>query len=195
MKVAALFLALVASVSAFAPATRMARSQTVMMAKKGSSLKYVDAIKTSELPKPGKATSVVVGGLDVCIAVATDGLVYAVGNKAPGTGSALFGGKVSKNTIKDEIYGTEFSLTTGDFLHPLTSNQPKSLALRTAPSLTTAPFSVGEPVGKWMPGGLGFLIGNFIKPESIPVYKIKKGGNTVQVRVYSLGEISPPEAS
>jgi len=55
MKVAALFLALVASVSAFAPATRMARSQTVMMAKKGSSLKYVDAIKTSELPKPGKA--------------------------------------------------------------------------------------------------------------------------------------------
>jgi len=110
-------------------------------------------------------TSVVVGGLDVCIAVATDGLVYAVGNKAPGTGSALFGGKVSKNTIKDEIYGTEFSLTTG------------------------------EPVGKWMPGGLGFLIGNFIKPESIPVYKIKKGGNTVQVRVYSLGEISPPEAS
>jgi len=154
MKVAALFLALIASASAFAPATRMARSQTALMAKPASkALKYVDALSTKDLPKPGSATSVDISGIDVCIAVASDGLVYAVGNKAPGTGSPLFGGKVSKNTIKDELYGTEFSLTTG------------------------------EPVGKWMPGGLGIIIGNFIKPESIPVYKVKKGGNKIQVEV------------
>ena len=84
-----------------------------MMAKIGSKVKYVDALKASDLPKPGKAVSCTPGGLDVCIAVATDGLIYALGNKAPPTGSPLSDGTVGKDTIKDPQYGTEFNLKTG----------------------------------------------------------------------------------
>ena len=102
------------------------------MAKIGSKVKFVDALKASDLPKPGKAISCTPGGLDVCIAVASDGLIYALGNKAPPTGSPLSDGVVSKDTIKDPQYGTEFSLKTG------------------------------QVVGKWCPGGIGFLVGKLV---------------------------------
>jgi len=154
MKFVVALLATIATASAFAPSRVASRGQVSMMAVKGkSALKYVDAINTADLPKPGSATSCVAGGLDVCIAVASDGLVYAVGNKAPPTGGLMAAGKVSKNTIKDSQYGTEFSLTTG------------------------------EVVGKWMPSGLGILLGKVIEPTGIPTYKVKKTGAKIQVEV------------
>ena len=124
-----------------------------MMAKIGSKVKFVDALKASDLPKPGKAISCTPGGLDVCIAVASDGLIYALGNKAPPTGSPLSDGVVSKDTIKDPQYGTEFSLKTG------------------------------QVVGKWCPGGIGFLVGKLVGPTPVPTYKVKKGGANIQVEV------------
>ena len=82
--------------------------QVTMMARGGGAkLKYVNAIPLSDLPKPGGATGAVVGGIDVCIAVGTDGLIYALGGKAPPTGTPMAGCKVSKTTIKDSQYGTE----------------------------------------------------------------------------------------
>ena len=59
----------------------------MMAGKSASKLKYVNAIPLSDLPKPGGAVGAVVGGLDVCIAVGTDGLIYALGGKAPPTGT------------------------------------------------------------------------------------------------------------
>lgn len=149
----AVLLATIATASAFAPSRVATRGQVSMMAKGKPALKYVDALSTADLPKPGSAIGCVAGGLDVCIAVATDGLVYAVGNKAPPTGGLMAAGKVSKNTIKDSQYGTEFSLSTG------------------------------EVVGKWMPSGLGILLGKVIEPTGIPTYKVKKTGAKIQVEV------------
>jgi len=157
--VRSILLALVASlaaVNAFVPlaAPRVAsRGQVSMMAKLGPKLKYVDALKTSDLPAPGSAVSAVAGGLDVCIAVAQDGLIYALGNKAPPTGTPLSGGKVGKKTIKDPQFGTEFDLDSG------------------------------EVVGKWCPGGFGFVIGKLFEPSGVPTYRVKKGGSTIQVEV------------
>mmetsp|Transcript_54215 Transcript_54215/g.109047 ORF Transcript_54215/g.109047 Transcript_54215/m.109047 type:complete len:183 (+) Transcript_54215:39-587(+) len=154
MKSFALILATLATASAFMPSGIQTRAQVSMAAGKGKpTFKYVDAIATKDLPKPGKATSAVCGGLDVCIAVATDGLIYAIGNKAPPTGESLAFGKVSKTTIKDPNYGTEFSLSTG------------------------------KVEGKWLPGGIGFLLGKVIPATDIPTYKIKKNGAKIQVEV------------
>jgi len=157
--VSSVLLALAASlavVNAFSPlvSPRVAsRGQVTMMAAPKPKLKYVDAIKTSDLPSPGNAVSCVAGGLDVCIAVATDGLVYALGNKVPPTGTPLAGGKVSKDTIKDPQYGTEYDLNSGAAV-------------------------------KWLPGPIGALLKVvFQEPASLPTYRVKKGGSTIQVEV------------
>jgi len=143
MKSFAVLVALFASASAFAPSTRLVRPATALAAKKsGTVLKYVDVLDASALPKPGGAVSAVAGGLDVCIAVASDGLIYAIGNKAPPTGTPFAGCKVGKSTIKDSQYGTDFSLATG------------------------------EPVGNWCPSGIGFLVGKLVGPTGVPTYKV-----------------------
>lgn len=154
-------LALVPFSQAFVPShvlpnavTRARPTEISMMAKsKGAKLKFVDAIPVSALPKPGTATSAVCGGLDVCVAVGTDGLIYALGNKAPPTGSPLSDGKVGSKTIKDAQFGTEFDLETG------------------------------EVVGKWCPGGIGFLVGKLYPASPVPTYKVKKTGKSIQVEV------------
>uniref|UniRef100_A0A7S2FJC2 Rieske-like [2Fe-2S] domain-containing protein n=1 Tax=Octactis speculum TaxID=3111310 RepID=A0A7S2FJC2_9STRA len=160
-----LTLALVGSTQAFVPSgaisngvTRAMPSKVSMMAgkalKKGTKvMKFVDALPVSELPKPGTAKGAICGGLDVCIAVGTDGLIYALGNKAPPTGSPLKDGKVGTKTIKDAQFGTEFDLETGDV------------------------------VGKWCPGGIGFLVGKLYPASSVPTYKVKKTGKSIQVEV------------
>jgi len=137
-------------------ARKKAQNRTAVVTEAGktaSKMKYVDAVKTSDLPGPGKAISCTPGGLDVCIAVAQDGLIYALGNKAPPTGSPLAAGKVSNSTITDAQYGTQFDLKTG------------------------------QVVGKWCPSGIGFLVGKLQGPSDIPTYKIKKGGANIQVEV------------
>uniref|UniRef100_A0A7S2FV96 Rieske domain-containing protein n=1 Tax=Florenciella parvula TaxID=236787 RepID=A0A7S2FV96_9STRA len=163
MKFASVLVALACamSVSAFAPTaplraltTRSVDSKVTMMAgKSASKLKYVNAIPLSDLPKPGGAVGAVVGGLDVCIAVGTDGLIYALGGKAPPTGTPLKDGKVGKKTIKDAQYGTEFNLENG------------------------------QVEGKWCPGGIGFIVGKLVSAEGVPTYKVKKSGAFIQVEV------------
>jgi len=132
--------------------TRAATSSVSMKAGK-SSVKFVNAIPISELPPKGKAVGVIAGGLDVCVAVSSDGSIYALGNKAPPTGNPLKDGKVSKTTIKDAQFGTEFDLETG------------------------------AVVGRWCPGGLGFVIGKLFEPTGVPTYKVKKAGQFLQIEV------------
>lgn len=116
-------------------------------------LKYVNCIPTSELPKPGSATSGVAGGLAICIAVDQKGAVYALGDKCPPINQPLSFGKVNPDgTIQDPLLNTKFSLKTG------------------------------EPV-EWCPSGLGKLIGGAFEPVGVPTYPVKKSGGYVQVQV------------
>lgn len=119
-----------------------------------SAIKSVPCIPLSELPKPGKATSGVAGGLDICIAVDTKGAVYALGNKCPPINQPLaFGNVGSDGTIQDPILGTKFSLKTG------------------------------EVVGPWCPSGIGKLIGGAFSPSGVPTYPVKKSGKNIEVTV------------
>src|SRR3569623_1685632 len=84
------------------------------MAKKfKESLQYVPCIPLSELPKPGKATSGVAGGLAICIAVDEKGSVFALGDKCPPVNQPLSFGQVKGGTITDPVLGTKFDLKTG----------------------------------------------------------------------------------
>lgn len=89
-------------------------SSALNMAKFKSNLKYVPCIPLKDLPKPGKATSGVAGGLAICIAVDERGSVYALGDKCPPVNQPLSFGSVKGGTIADPVLGTTFSLKTGD---------------------------------------------------------------------------------
>lgn len=124
------------------------------MAKYKSVVKYVPCIPIEDLPKPGKATSGVAGGLAICIAVDDKGTVYALGDKCPPINQPLSFGKInsSKGTIQDPVLGTEFSLKTGE-------------------------------VVSWCPSGIGKLIGGAFTPEGVPTYPVKKSGKFLEVAV------------
>lgn len=123
------------------------------MGKFKSALKYVKCIPLSELPKPGKATSGVAGGLAVCIAVDKNGSVYALGDKCPPVNQPLSFGKINDDgTIEDPVLGSKFSLKTGE-------------------------------VVSWCPGGLGKLIGGAFSPAGVPTYPVRKGGGSLEVQV------------
>lgn len=123
-------------------------------AKYKSVVKYVPCIPLSEVPKPGKATSGVAGGLAICIATDKNGAVYALGDKCPPVNQPLSFGKVNPDgTIQDPVLGTKFSLKTG------------------------------EVVGAWCPSGIGKLIGGAFSPEGVPTYPVKKGGKFLEVAV------------
>lgn len=124
------------------------------MAKYKSAVKYVPCIPLSELPKPGKATSGVAGGLAICVAVDKNGSVYALGDKCPPVNQPLSFGKVNADgTIQDPVLGTKFSLKTG------------------------------QVVGAWCPSGIGKLIGGAFTPEGVPTYPVKKSGKNLEVCV------------
>jgi len=103
------------SVYAFAPhAPTSFRTGTALEAKTiRKKLQYVTVLDAKDLPKRGKATSVVAAGLDICIAVDESGGLYGLGNKCPPVNQPLAVGSVSKGTITDPILGSEFSLKTG----------------------------------------------------------------------------------
>lgn len=128
-------------------------STELNMAKYASKLQYVPCISTEDLPAPGGATSGVAGGLAICIAVDTKGSVWALGDKCPPVSQPLSFGKVSADTIEDPVLGTKFSLKTG------------------------------EVVGGWCPGGIGKLLGGLFEPSGVPVYPVKKQGDTIMVQV------------
>uniref|UniRef100_A0A7S3JT72 Rieske domain-containing protein n=1 Tax=Aureoumbra lagunensis TaxID=44058 RepID=A0A7S3JT72_9STRA len=113
---------------------------------------FVPAVSTAELG-PGKAVSAICSGLDICIAVDTDGSVYALGNKSPVLGTPMALGAVKAGTIKDPLTGTSFSLKTG------------------------------EVVGKWCPNFPFSFLFQLIEPAGLPVFKCKSGGGAVSVEV------------
>jgi nitrite reductase/ring-hydroxylating ferredoxin subunit len=119
-----------------------------------AAIKSVPCIPLKDLPKPGRATSGVAGGLDICIAVDNKGAVYALGNKCPPIGQPLAFGQVNNDgTIQDPLLGTKFSLKTG------------------------------EVVGPWCPSGIGKLIGGAFSPDGVPTYPVKKVGANIEVTV------------
>jgi len=126
----------------------------VLSAKKiGSKLAYVPCISLKKLPKPGKATSGVAGGLAICIAVDEGGSVYALGDKCPPVGQPLSFGKVSQGTIEDPVLGTKFNLKTG------------------------------AVSGAWCPAGIGKLLGGLFDPAGVPTFSVKKQGANLMVQV------------
>ena len=114
--------------------------------------KFVPACAVSECI-PGRATSAICGGLDICIAINTDGSIFAVGNKAPVVGTPMAAGQVRNGLIKDPLTGTSFDLKSGDVVGPWCPNFPFSIL-----------FSAIEPTG-------------------LPVFKTKKEGSSVCVEV------------
>ena len=123
------------------------------MAKFKSSLKYVPCISIKDLPKRGKATSGVAGGLAICIAVDKKGSVYALGDKCPPVNQPLSFGKINDDgTIQDPVLGTKFSLKTGD-------------------------------VVQWCPSGIGKIIGGAFTPSGVPTYPVRQAGGNIEVQV------------
>ncbi|KAJ8601323.1 hypothetical protein CTAYLR_007227 [Chrysophaeum taylorii] len=119
---------------------------------KESRKQFVPAVAQSEL-KPGSAVSAICSGLDICIAVDTDGSVYALGNKSPVLGTPMALGPVKAGKIKDPLTGTSFNLKTG------------------------------EVVGDWCPNFPFSILFSLIEPAGLPVFKCKTGGNAVSVEV------------
>ncbi len=118
-----------------------------------SKLEYCPCIPLSDLPKPGKATSGVAGGLAICIAVDSKGSVYALGDKCPPINQPLSFGKVNADgTIEDPLLGTKFSLKTGD-------------------------------VVSWCPSGIGKILGGAFSPTGVPVYPVRQRGGNIEVQV------------
>ena len=80
--------------------TRAARPATALQMVYGktraSSRKFVPAVSQSEL-SPGKAVSGICAGLDICVAVDTDGSVHALGNKSPVLGTPMAAGRVVRH--------------------------------------------------------------------------------------------------
>lgn len=118
-----------------------------------SKLEYCPCIPLSDLPKPGKATSGVAGGLAICIAVDSKGSVFALGDKCPPINQPLSFGKVNADgTIEDPLLGTKFSLKTGD-------------------------------VVSWCPSGIGKILGGAFSPTGVPVYPVRQRGGNIEVQV------------
>ncbi|KAJ1450230.1 hypothetical protein M885DRAFT_532928 [Pelagophyceae sp. CCMP2097] len=116
---------------ALAPATRTRTARNVAVSMvfgktRDSKRAFVPAVATSAV-KPGSAVSAICSGLDICIAVDSDGSVYALGNKSPILGTPLAGGTVKAGTIKDSLTGTTFSLRTGEIVGPFAPNFPFSI--------------------------------------------------------------------
>merc|ERR1719247_2526321 len=137
------------------PAGRKVHSPTalgVFGKTRESQKKFVPAVSQSEL-SPGKAVSGICAGLDICVAVDTDGSVYALGNKSPVLGTPMAAGRVAGGEIKDPLTGTSFSVKSGQVVGPRCPNFPFNIL-----------FSV-------------------IEPQGLPVFKCKTGGGAVQVEV------------
>ena len=131
------------------PATAL---QMVYGKTRASSRKFVPAVSQSEL-SPGKAVSGICAGLDICVAVDTDGSVYALGNKSPVLGTPMAAGRVAGGEIKDPLTGTSFSVKSG------------------------------QVVGPWCPNFPFNILFSVIEPQGLPVFKCKTGGGAVQVEV------------
>ena len=107
----------------------------------------------SRRPFLGSAVSSICAGLDICIAVDTDGSVYALGNKSPVLGTPMAAGSVANGLIRDPLTGSSFDVKTG------------------------------ELVGPWCPNFPFNFLFSIIEPTTLPVFKCKTGGGAVSVEV------------
>jgi len=109
--------------AAFAPSAPSFYQGTALNSKPkiNPKLKYVPCIRADELPKKGKCTSGVAGGLSICIAVDEKGGVFALGDKCPPVFQPLSVGSVANGVISDPILGTKFNLKTGQVVEWCTS--------------------------------------------------------------------------
>mmetsp|Transcript_26976 Transcript_26976/g.89171 ORF Transcript_26976/g.89171 Transcript_26976/m.89171 type:complete len:187 (-) Transcript_26976:106-666(-) len=119
---------------------------------RASQKSYVPAVGQDQL-KPGSAVSSICAGLDICIAVDTDGSVYALGNKSPVLGTPMAAGSVANGLIRDPLTGSSFDVKTG------------------------------ELVGPWCPNFPFSILFSIIEPTTLPVFKCKTGGGAVSVEV------------
>lgn len=89
------------------------------------------------------------------IAVANDnGKLYALSNKMPPTGQpANFGTMLGKGILEEPITKTQFNMATG------------------------------KVVGPWCPKGPGFIVGKLVKEQGVPVFPVRKQGNSIQVQI------------
>ena len=101
----------------------------------------------------GSAVSAICAGLDICVAVDTDGSVYALGNKSPVLGTPMAAGSVRDGLIRDPLTGSSFDVKTG------------------------------ELVGAWCPNFPFNILFSIIEPTPLPVFKVKTGGGAVSVEV------------
>ena len=133
---------------------RAARTELNMVFGKtrASQKSYVPAVDQSSL-QPGSAVSAICAGLDICVAVDTDGSVYALGNKSPVLGTPMAAGSVRDGLIRDPLTGSSFDVKTG------------------------------ELVGAWCPNFPFNILFSIIEPTSLPVFKVKTGGGAVSVEV------------
>lgn len=130
-------------------------------------LVYVPCIALKNLPKPGSAVSSVVagggGGVNVCIVVDPKGFVYCLDNKCPPMGRLLSSSVlIDESTITDSVFGTKFSLQTG------------------------------EVVGEWCPriaqSGLGLLgasllLSQFSERKGVATFPIRQRNGIIEVEV------------
>jgi nitrite reductase/ring-hydroxylating ferredoxin subunit len=151
----AIFLSAVVGAAAFAPSTVSRQGSALNMAAVGKpKLQYVPCISTDDLPQAGRATSGVAGGLAICIAVNTDGKLFALGDKCPPISQPLSFGNVENGFIQDPVLGTRFNLKTGQ---------------------------VAE--GDWCTSPIGKILGGLFEPSGVPVYALKVKGKVVEVQV------------
>lgn len=78
-------------------------------------LSWVKANLKEDALGPGELITLTLGGCDVCIGKTDGGKLFAVGDKAPPTGTSLsIGGEVIGETVRDGQYGSSFNVYTGD---------------------------------------------------------------------------------
>eukprot|EP00320_Phaeocystis_rex_P014466 CAMPEP_0119055994 /NCGR_PEP_ID=MMETSP1178-20130426/708_1 /TAXON_ID=33656 /ORGANISM="unid sp, Strain CCMP2000" /LENGTH=202 /DNA_ID=CAMNT_0007036669 /DNA_START=1 /DNA_END=610 /DNA_ORIENTATION=- len=105
--------------------------------------------------KPGTINSGFRYGQEIAIVCDPKGGLFAMSNKMPPTGQPTTFAKFGeKGTVVEPITLTEFSTKTG------------------------------KQVGTWCPSPVGrLLIGRLTSPSDIPVFPVRKQGNSVQVQI------------
>lgn len=85
-------------------------------------LSWVKANLKESALEAGDLITLTLSGCDVCIGKTEGGKLFAVGDKAPPTGTSLsIGGEVVGETVVDGQYGSSFNVFTGDVVEWCTS--------------------------------------------------------------------------
>lgn len=121
---------------------------------------WVDAIPISEI-KVGTLKSVIISGLDICLACDYDGQVYALGNKGPPLGLPL-----SDGSIVADGDGTYLQCAQNGSLFNLRDGTVRPDTWIRSPPLVS-----------------NFLRLIFKEPGAVPVYEIRDSGDMLQIYV------------